>query len=213
MGKNIDNRGPINVEGGNRGASGGRVVLASSGTIQKGVVSVANGSFREIKPPVLTLPETFHLSYQTANSLEFRKMVSTRPNSLRAYWPMDEGTGVLTEDVLGGNDGSLVGGASWADGRFGKAIRFDGTSGFVSTQATGAKLGIDGKKSRTISFWTFVEDGNPRREPGFYGYGERNCPGENRYWAIRNIKDGGYTQFLQHWCWDPRAYHNNDLAQ
>ena len=101
---------------------------------------------------------------------------------------------------------------SWEDGKFGKAIRFDGTSGFVSTQATGAKLGIDGKKSRTISFWTFVEDGNPRSQPGFYGYGERSCPGENRYWGLRNIKDGGYTQLLsQHWCWDPRAYHNNDL--
>ena len=86
-------------------------------------------------------------------------------------------------------------------------------TGFVSTMLTGEDLGIDGKKSRTISFWTYVEDGNPRSEPGFYGYGERACPGENRYWAIRNIKDGGYTQFLsQHWCWDPRVYHNNDSA-
>ena len=47
---------------------------------------------------------------------------------------MDEGTGVLAKDVVGGNNGSLIGGASWMDGRFGKAIRFDGTSGFVSTK-------------------------------------------------------------------------------
>ena len=167
VGKNIDNRGLISVEGGNRGASGGRVAMAASGMINRGVVSVANGSFKEIKPPVLTLPEIIYLSYKTPNSLDFRKTVSTRPNNLRAYWPMDEGTGVLAKDVVGGNNGSLIGGASWMDGRFGKAIRFDGTSGFVSTQATGEKLGIDGKKSRTISFWTFVEDGNPRSQPGF----------------------------------------------
>ena len=95
---------------------------------------------------------------------------------------MDEGTGVVATDVAGGNNGALVGGVSWQDGRFGKAVRFDGSSGFVSTQATGAMLGIDGKKSRTISFWTFVEDGNPKSQPGFYGYGERSCPGENRFW-------------------------------
>ena len=47
-------------------------------------------------------------------------------------------------------------------GLFGKVLRFNGTNGFVSTTATGEDLGIDGKKSRTISFWAFVEDGNPR---------------------------------------------------
>ena len=160
---------------------------------------MANGSFKEIYPPVLSESETLNVSYRVANELQFRKSVTTRPQNLRAYWPMDEGTGVLAGDVIGGHDGSLVGGASWVDGLFGKAIRFDGTTGFVSTQATGADLGIDGKKSRTISFWTYVEDGNPRSQPGFYGYGERNCPsGENRSRGIRNIKDGGYTQSFSH---------------
>ena len=63
---------------------------------------------------------------------------------------MDEGSGVLVEDLIGGNDGSLVGVASWEDGKFGKAIRFDGTSGFVSTLATGAKLGIDGNYRQCV---------------------------------------------------------------
>ena len=89
---------------------------------------------------------------------------------------MDEGTGVVATDVAGGNNGALVGGASWQDGRYlVRRYGIDGSSGFVSTQATGAMLGIDGKKSRTISFWTFVEDGNPKSQPGFYGYGERSC--------------------------------------
>ena len=80
---------------------------------------------------------------------------------------MDEGTGVVATDVAGGNNGALVGGASWQDGRFGKAVRFDGSSGFVSTQATGAMLGIDGKKSRTISFWTLWKMEIPSLNPVF----------------------------------------------
>ena len=101
----------INVEGGNRGASGGRVAMAATGVIQKGTVVVADGSFLEISPPVLTLPETLHLGYRTANSIVSRIVVSTRPNNLTAYWPMDEGSGVFVEDLIGGNDGSLIGGA------------------------------------------------------------------------------------------------------
>ena len=210
--KNIFNKGLVSVEGGNRGASGGRIVMAASGIIDRGVVLVGDGSFQEIRPPKISLPRKLHLSYLKVNDLQFRQTVLTRPQNLRAYWPMDEGSGVVTSDVVAGYNGALVGDATWQSGRFGKSIRFDGTTGFVSTMLTGEDLGIDGKKSRTISFWTYVEDGNPRSEPGFYGYGERACPGENRYWAIRNIKDGGYTQFLsQHWCWDPRVYHNNDL--
>ena len=212
IGKNIFNNGLLSVEGGNRGAGGGRVVMASDGIIERGVISVADGSFAEISPPTLLLPDKIHLSYRKVNETKFRQSVKTRPQNLRAYWPMDEGSGLVTSDINGGKDGSIVGGVTWDSGLFGKALRFNGTNGFVSTTATGEDLGIDGKKSRTISFWAFVEDGNPRSQPGFYGYGERSCPGENRYWAIRNIKDGGYTQLLsQHWCWDPRVYHDRDL--
>ena len=39
------------MEGGNRGAGGGRVALASGGVIERGVITVANGSFKEIYPP------------------------------------------------------------------------------------------------------------------------------------------------------------------
>ena len=50
IGKNVINRGLIQVDEGNRGAGGGRVVIASGGMIERGVVSVGSGSFKEIKP-------------------------------------------------------------------------------------------------------------------------------------------------------------------
>ena len=199
--------------GGNRGAGGGRIVMAAQNIIEKGVMSIGSGSFKEVKPPVVSVPELLYLSYKSAGQREVRKNVTTRPRSLVAYWPMDEGDGQQTKDILGRFPGSLIGGISWVDGYFGKGIQFNGTNAYVSTQATADTLGIDGKKPRTIAFWVKVDGNNPQSEPGFYGYGETSSSnGVNKFWGLRNIKDGGYTQLLsQHWGWDPRAYHSNTL--
>ena len=116
--KNIFNKGLVSVEGGNRGASGGRIVMAASGIIDKGVVLVGDGSYREIRPPMISLPAKLHLSYLKVNDLQFRQTVLTRPQNLRAYWPMDEGSGVVASDVVAGYNGALVGGATWESGSF-----------------------------------------------------------------------------------------------
>ncbi|UCD53411.1 MAG: LamG domain-containing protein [Phycisphaerales bacterium] len=52
---------------------------------------------------------------------------------LVGQWKFDEGSGTTAYDSSGnGNDGTLVGGATWADGRFGGGIELDGSSGYVS---------------------------------------------------------------------------------
>jgi hypothetical protein len=51
---------------------------------------------------------------------------------LAAWWKMDEGSGKTVEDASGGGrQGTLAGGASWADGRLGKALSFDGQQAHV----------------------------------------------------------------------------------
>jgi hypothetical protein len=51
---------------------------------------------------------------------------------LVGQWKFDEGSGTTAYDSSGnGHDGTLVGGATWADGRFGGGIELDGTSGYV----------------------------------------------------------------------------------
>jgi len=53
--------------------------------------------------------------------------------SLIAWWRFEEGSGTTAYDSSGnGNDGTLVGGATWAAGRYGGGIELDGTSGYVS---------------------------------------------------------------------------------
>jgi hypothetical protein len=49
-----------------------------------------------------------------------------------AAWTFDEGSGVDIHDVSGnGNDGLLIGGAQWVDGKFGDALDFDGATGYI----------------------------------------------------------------------------------
>ncbi len=54
-------------------------------------------------------------------------------SNIVAAWTFEEGTGKIAGDITGnGNDGDLIGGVDWvADGRFGGALSFDGSSGYV----------------------------------------------------------------------------------
>ena len=53
--------------------------------------------------------------------------------SLVGWWRFEEGSGTTAYDSSGnGLDGTLVGGATWTEGRIGGGIELDGTSGYVS---------------------------------------------------------------------------------
>ncbi len=55
------------------------------------------------------------------------------PETIVGMWLFDEGDGDIAEDLSGnGNDGKLEGG-EWVDGKFGKAIKFNGASDYVDT--------------------------------------------------------------------------------
>jgi hypothetical protein len=50
---------------------------------------------------------------------------------LVGWWTFDEGSGTIAHDLAKGNDGLLIGGATWAPGHSGGAIALDGTTGHV----------------------------------------------------------------------------------
>jgi hypothetical protein len=52
---------------------------------------------------------------------------------LVSYWPFNEGTikGKIVSDLLGNNDGTLVGNPKIVDGKYGSALEFNGTSDYV----------------------------------------------------------------------------------
>ena len=72
-----------------------------------------------------------------------------------AHWPFNEGKGSLVRDSVRKRAGRLIGGVTWADGKAGKGLTFDGSTGkaFVSTDET-LKVGPD--EAFVIDVWVKV---------------------------------------------------------
>jgi len=66
-----------------------------------------------------------------------------------AYWDMDEGTGSLVNDQSGNRNRGAITGATWAQGKFGSALRFDGAS-YVDC---GTNSNLDITNQVTLSAW------------------------------------------------------------
>jgi hypothetical protein len=116
-----------------------------------GFVSVAFGDY---------YPSSYFWDFKNYSYLGFSQAVNfastphqgvTYDDSLVGYWRLDEGAGLVAHDDSGkGNDGTLVG-ASWVDGKFGKALSFNGSTNYVDC-GSGASLNITGN-SLSIAFW------------------------------------------------------------
>ena len=69
----------------------------------------------------------------------------------RGLWHFDEGTGTMVYDSSGNaNNGSLYGGIEWVKGKVGKALSFDGSSGYVEVPDSDS-LDVTGKL--TLEAW------------------------------------------------------------
>ena len=78
-------------------------------------------------------------------------LAKVNPESMVAAWLFDEGKGNVASDSTGnGHDGKVEAGAKWVNGRFGKALEFDGTDDWVSVPHS-KDLGFASGKSFTIT--------------------------------------------------------------
>lgn len=81
------------------------------------------------------------------------------PQDMVLYWPFDEIGGTNADEAVGGYDGTLTNGPTWASGKVGGALSFDGVDDYVSLP-DGASALLD-NAAGTISVWTLpVEIGN-----------------------------------------------------
>lgn len=75
------------------------------------------------------------------------------PESVVGIWFFDEGKGDTAKDSSNnGNDGKLEGRLKWVDGKFGKALDFNGTDAYVDC-GNNASLDITG--NLTVAVWTY----------------------------------------------------------
>lgn len=86
-----------------------------------------------------------------------RGMVSPYPKgNLISYWNMNEGSGNNVHDFHGNNDG-LRNGPTWTEGKYGKALDFDGNGDYVEVADRNKTLDIS--DSLTISAWVKKDSG------------------------------------------------------
>lgn len=75
-------------------------------------------------------------------------------SSLVGHWKFDEGSGDVAGDSSGkGNDGTLVNDPTWVDGKFGKALSFDGSDNYVEVLDSDSLNITD---EITIESWVYV---------------------------------------------------------
>ncbi len=87
-----------------------------------------------------------------------RKAVSER--GLVGYWPLDEGRGVTAGDSSGnGNTGAITGG-TWANGKRGKALSFNGTSSCINLGTSATLRPQDGTYTAWVKLSSLPSDGN-----------------------------------------------------
>jgi len=73
------------------------------------------------------------------------------PKNVIGMWLFNEGKGDITRDSSGnGNDGTLTSSPTWVDGKFGKALQFDGVASYVDC---GNKDILSVTNEVTVQFW------------------------------------------------------------
>ncbi|MBW6537513.1 MAG: DUF11 domain-containing protein [Mariniphaga sp.] len=112
---------------------------------------------------------------------------ATSDDGLVAEWHFDEGSGNVLKDSSGnGNDG-IIYGATWVDGKFGKALSFDGVDDYVDLASIPSQT-----YPLTIEMWVKPDNSTPI---GLFdsASGQRN--------VIRNYHAG----YVEWWNADPKV--------
>ena len=107
------------------------------------------------------------------------------PETAAGIWLFDDGTGEQARDTSkNGNHADFMGNPEWVQGKFGKALEFNGVDDYLISQS---ELGVSGNTERTILFWF-----NPASSEGFQpvvSWGTTG--GQKMYWVEYNGNEGG----------------------
>lgn len=111
------------------------------------------------------------------------------PETCVGVWLFDEGEGDIAADSSGkGNDGELIGGPAWVDGKFGSALEFDGASSYVSVPDSES---LNPTTAITLGAWIYPK--------GFTDNGNGLLTKEGQYILGLNWPQGGNAQKLNLW--------------
>ena len=122
---------------------------------------------------------------------------------LVGLWKFDEGSGNKIKDSSGnGLEGGIEGSGKWVDGRFGKAIEFDGKTGFVAIKAH-----ANPTKAITVSAW--VKSAAPAWNNHGFIMSKRSA------YILHNNQDGVTVSFpiCNGGCWNkPGGWRDGEIG-
>jgi flagellin-like protein len=130
-------------------------------------------------------------------SLAQTKIVSKQDSTLVGYWKFDEGTGTTAADSSGnGNDGTLVNGPTWIDGKYGKALTFDGVNDYVLVPKYGSNF--FGSGPFTIEAW--INANNVSSYRPVVCSGDPNSQPATNFWVVNSkvrfvLRESGATDY------------------
>jgi hypothetical protein len=122
------------------------------------------------------------------------------PENTIGIWLFDEGKGNVAKDTSGnGNDGELMNGPKWTDGKFGKALEFDGKDDYVN--AGEAEI-LKPTADVTFVAWVYWDGGNYVLATGGQtsstGYAITYDPNTSQIWfGVSTGKKSATTGYIQ----------------
>ncbi|MEM4484211.1 MAG: CCXG family PEP-CTERM protein, partial [Candidatus Methanomethylicia archaeon] len=156
----------------------------------------------------------------SGNTLTDYQILVTNPiyneSGLISSWHFNEGSGTIAFDSSGNNNnGNLVNDPTWADGKFGRALNFDGTNDYVISST-----GISPPSTFTVNVWIYytgdngvVVDwlGQANINTGYHASGIEIVGGtvRVRYWNLPCVNLGSITP--NNWYMITLVYDGNNL--
>ncbi|HVT16972.1 MAG TPA: LamG-like jellyroll fold domain-containing protein [Thermoanaerobaculia bacterium] len=115
------------------------------------------------------------------------------PAGILAWWPLDEGSGTIANDIAGFHPAAYFGAPQPAAGEIGGALRLNGTSDFLA--AAKSDLWAFGNRDFTIELWANFDApvGGDLHHPGAIFIGNDGGPGGFAKWFF--AIGGGYLNF------------------
>ncbi len=99
-------------------------------------------------------------------------------------WELNENAGLVAGDALGGVNGTLNGGTSWVPGIDGKALSFNGTTGYVSFQSSRF---VANEPNYTVALWVKT---STLADSTLYGEHVPNAPGAHVHINVNHVAPG-----------------------
>ena len=121
------------------------------------------------------------------------KVTDSLLNGLVGWWKFDQGSGTVAYDSSGnGNDGSLTGGPTWATGKIGGALSFDGVDDYVEVSSRRWNM----ENLFSISFWYF----NNGTDGTIFSLGNPPYNNEILLWVLSGRQDFYFHKGAGNWA-------------